>query len=72
MKLKTTKNRLEKCILLERVKILKEHIIDNPKESRTTTISKAAESVKNKVDNGGKIWQVKRKQNQHQILKKQR
>ena len=43
MKLKTTKNRLEKYILLERVKILKEHIIGKPKESRTTKISMTAE-----------------------------
>ena len=32
MELKTTNNTLEKCILLERVKILKEHMTDKPKE----------------------------------------
>ena len=76
MELKTTKNKLEKHILLQRVKILKEHIIDKLKESRAAKISKVAESIKNNVDNGGKIWEVKRKlkkkeQNPHQILNSQ-
>ena len=46
MELKTARNKLEKCILLKRVKILKEHIIDKLKESRATKISKVAESKK--------------------------
>ena len=76
MELKTTENELEKHILLQRVKILKEHIIDKLKESRAAKISKVAESIKNNVDNGGKIWEVKRKlikneQNPHQILNSQ-
>ena len=61
MELKTTKNKLEKCVLLERVEILKDHIIHKLKESRAIKISKVAESVKNNLDNGGKIWEVKRK-----------
>ena len=61
MQLKTTKNKLEKQILLKRVKVLKEHIIDKLKESRAAKISKAAESSKNNVENGSKIWEVKRK-----------
>ena len=61
MQLKTTKNKLEKQILLKRVKVLKEHIIDKRKESRAAKISKAAESAKNNVENGSKIWEVKRK-----------
>ena len=61
MQLKTTKNKLEKQILLKRVKVLKEHIIDKLKEIRAAKISKAAESSKNNVENGGKIWEVKRK-----------
>ena len=35
MELKTTKNKLEKHIMLQRVKIMKEHIIDKLKESKT-------------------------------------
>ena len=76
MELKTTKNKLEKHILLQRAKILKEHMIEKLKESRATKISKVAESIKNNVDNGGIIWEVKRKlkkteQNLHQILNSQ-
>ena len=75
MKLKATKNKLEKHILLQRVKILKEHVIDKLKESRTGKISKFAES-KNNADNAGKMWELKRKlkkkvQNLHQILNSQ-
>ena len=75
MELKTTKNKLEKHILLQRVKILKEHIIDKLKESRAAKISKFAQIIKN-GDNGGKIWEVKRKlkkkkQNPQQILNSQ-
>ena len=53
MELKTTKNKLEKHILLQRVKIQKEHIIDKLKESRAANISKVTESIKNIVENGG-------------------
>ena len=73
MELKTIKNKLEKHIVLQRVKILKECIIDKVKESTAAKISKVAELIKNNVDNGGKIWEVKRKlkkkeQNLHHIL----
>ena len=47
MELKTTRNKLEKYILLQKVKILKEHIIDKLKESRAAKISQVAESIKN-------------------------
>ena len=76
VELKTTKNKLEKHILSQRVKILKELIIDNLKESRAANILKVAELIKNNVDNEGKIWKVKRKlkkkeQNPHHILNSQ-
>ena len=55
------------------MKILKEHIIEKLKERRAAKILKFAESIKNNVGNGDKIWKVKRKlkkkeQNLHQIL----
>ena len=59
MKLMTTKNKLEKHILLQRVKILKEHIIDKLKDSRAAKISKVAESTNNDIDNGGNICDYK-------------
>ena len=76
MELTTAKNKLEKHILLQRVNILKEHIIEKLKESRAVNISNVSESIKNNVDNGGKTWEVKRKlkkkeQNQHQIINSQ-
>ena len=37
-----------------------EHIIDKLKGSRATKISKVAESIKNNIENGGKMWEVKR------------
>ena len=61
MELKRTKNKLEKYILLQRVKILKEHVIDKLKKSTAVKISKVSESMKNNVGNGGKIWEVKKK-----------
>ena len=39
MELKTSKNKLEKYILLQKVKILKENIIGKLKESRAAKIS---------------------------------
>ena len=61
MELKTTKDKREKDIMSERVTILKEYITDKLKGSRVTKISKVAESVKNNVENVGKIWEVKTK-----------
>ena len=43
MELKTTKNKLERYILLQRVKILKKHITGKVKENRAAKISKTAE-----------------------------
>ena len=59
MKLMTTKNKLEKHILLQRVKILKEHIIDKLKDSRAAKISKVVESINNDIDNGRNICDYK-------------
>ena len=57
---------LGKMPLLGIVKILKEHILNELKKSRAKKISKVAESVKNNVDSGGKIWRLKKKeQNPH-------
>ena len=45
----------------KRVKIPKEYISDKLKESTAVKISKVAGSIKNNVENGCKIWGVKRK-----------
>ena len=39
----------------------KEHIIDKQKESRGSKIRKIADSIKRNVNNGSKIWSVKRR-----------
>ena len=39
----------------------KEHIIDKQKESRGNKIRKIADSIKRNVNNGSKIWSVKRR-----------
>ena len=44
MERKTDKNKLEKHIMLQSVKILKEHIIDKWKEIRAADMSAVAES----------------------------
>ena len=59
--IKNSKSKYDKSILLERIKILKEHIIDKLRDGRAKKIEKIAESIKNNIDNGGKIWEVKRK-----------
>ena len=55
MKIKSTRKKLHKRILLEIVKIMKKHIIYKLKDSRAKKISKVAESKKTNVDNGSKI-----------------
>ena len=41
--------------------MIKEHIIDKQKESRRDKIRKIADSIKRNVNNGSKIWEVKRR-----------
>ena len=48
----------EKILILERMKILKEHITEKYKEGRRNHI---AEKGRENVDGGDKIWKVKRK-----------
>ena len=51
----------EKMLIIERIKILKEHIVEKYKEIRSKKINHIAEEIRANVDNGGKIWEVKRK-----------
>ena len=61
IKIRNTADACEKIILKDRLKLLKEHITDKIKESRGNQIKRIAESISNNVDNGRKIWEVKRK-----------
>ena len=56
-----TENIYEKTVIIERIKLIKEHITDKMKENRSRRIIKVAQQIKSNVDNGGKIWEVKRK-----------
>ena len=53
----------EKILILERIKTLKEHITEKYKEVRSKRINRIgiAQEIRENVDNGGKIWEVKRR-----------
>ena len=52
-------NIYEKTVIIERIKLIKEHITDKMKENRSRRIIKVAQQIKSNVDNGGKIWEIK-------------
>ena len=56
-----TENIYEKTVIIERIKLIKEHITDKMKENRSKKIIKVAQQIKSNVDNGGRIWEVKLK-----------
>ena len=57
----TTEELHEKILILERIKTLKEHITEKYKEVRSKRINRIAQEIRENVDNGGKIWGVKRR-----------
>ena len=57
----TTEELHEKILILERIKTLKEHITEKYKEVRSKRINRIAQEIRENVDNGGKIWEVKRR-----------
>ena len=64
-------NYYSKKQIIERIEMTKEHIIDKLKESRGNKVRKIAESVKRNVDNGSKIWEVKRRVTKNKAVKRQ-
>ena len=40
---------------------MKEHITEKYKEGRSKRINRIAQEIRENVDNGGKIWEVKRR-----------
>ena len=64
-------NYYNKKQIIERIKMIKGHIIDKLKESRGNKVRKIAESVKRNVDNGSKIWEVKRRVTKKKAVKRQ-
>ena len=57
----TTVELQEKILILERIKTLKEHIIEKCKEGRSKRINCIAQEIRENADNGHKIWKVKRR-----------
>ena len=51
----------EKIVALDRIKILKEHVTERYKEVRSKRINPIAQERTENVDNGCKIWELKRK-----------
>ena len=64
-------NYYNKKQIMERIKMIKEHIIDKQKESRGNKICKIADFIKRNVNNGSKIWEVKRRVAKKNTVKKQ-
>ena len=54
-----TENIYEKTVIIERIKLIKEHITDKMKENRSRRIIRVAKQVKSNADNAGKIWKNK-------------
>ena len=51
----------ERQDLKYRIIITKEDIVDNNKELRGIKIKKIAEQIRSNINNGAKIWEVKRR-----------
>ena len=64
-------NYYNKKQIIKRIKMIKEHIIDKLKESRGNKVHKIADSIKRNVDNGSKIWEVKRRVTKNNAVKRQ-
>ena len=60
-KYQNTGNVYEKTVIIERTKLIEEHITDKMKENRCRSIIKVAQQIKSNLDNGGEIWEIKRK-----------
>ena len=52
---------LQQKQITETIKMITEHIIDKQKGSRENKTCKIADSIKRNVNNGSKLWEVKRR-----------
>ena len=48
-------------VKIEKIKLIEEHITDKLKENRSKRIIKIAQQIKSEEDNGGKLWELKRR-----------
>ena len=51
----------EKQHLKDRIGIMKEHIVDKNKEIRGIKVKKIVERIRSNINNGAKIWEIKRR-----------
>ena len=63
-------NIYETTVIIEKIKLIKEHITDKTKEKRSRRIIKVAQQIKSNVDYRGKIWKVKEEKIKHLVLPK--
>ena len=54
-----TENVYKNIVIIERIKLIKEHITDKMKENRSKRIIKVAQQTKSNVGNGVKILEIK-------------
>ena len=47
--------------LKDRIRIIKEHILNRNKKIRDIKVKKIAEQIRSNINNGIKIWEVKRR-----------
>ena len=70
-KLQAETNYCNKKQIVERIKMVKEHIIDKQKGGRGNKIRKIAGNIKRNVNNESKIWEVKRRVTRKNTIKRQ-
>ena len=51
----------ERQHLKDRIRIIKEHIVDRNRETSGTKVKKIAEQIRSNINNGAKIWKVKKR-----------
>ena len=56
-----TENVYKNTVIIERIKLIKEHITDKMKENRSRRIIKVAQQIKSNVDNGRKYGKLNKK-----------
>ena len=69
----------ERQHLKDRIRIIKEHLVDRNKEIRGIKVKKIAEQIRSNINDGARIWEVKRRieqktkkiQTKHQLKNKE-
>ena len=70
-KLKSETGTYKRNILKQRIKIVREHITRSLQEARGEKIRRVAENIRNRTNNGGQIWELKKKLKRKPRMQKQ-